>query len=176
MGVEGKRDMRDWMSKAVMALLMTLLLLPGVSHAILLQQMPLIGLRGVNVLVADMNPQAEQLGLTKAEIQTDVELRLRKAGIRILTEKESAETPGVHYLIVRVNTDIKPGSALCAFNIRVLVRETVTLESGFSTDGTIWNTEALGSVETGNIRKIRDSVRARVDEFIFDYLAANPKK
>lgn len=176
MGVEGRKDMRDWMSKAVVALLVTLLLLPGVSHALMLEQTSLVGLKGINVLVEDMNPQAERLGLTTAEIQKDVELRLRKAGIRILTEKESSEMPGIHYLLVRVNTYIRSGSPLCAFNIRVLVKQTVTLETGFSTVATIWNTEALGSVETDNIRKIRDSVGGLVDKFINDYLAANPKK
>ena len=176
MGVEGRKDMRDWMSKAVVALLVTLLLLPGVSHALMLQQLALVGLKGVSVLVDDMNPEAERLGLTKAQIQTDVESRLRKAGIRVLTEKESAEMPGMHYLIVRVNTYIRSGSAFCSFSIRVLVRETVTIETGFSTVGTIWNTEGIGSVETDNIRKIRDSVDGMVDRFINDYLAANPKK
>ena len=176
MGVEGRKDMRDWMSKAVVALLVTLLLLPGVSHAIMLRQTALVGLKGITVLVEDMNPQAERLGLTTAEIQTDVELRLRKAGIRVLTEKESAEMPGIHILYVRVNTNIKSGSALCAVNISVVLKEDVTLETGFPTVGTIWNTEAVGSVETDNIRKIRGSVGDLVDRFINDYLEANPKK
>jgi len=60
--------MRDWMSKAVVALLVTFLLLPDVSHAVMLQQRALVGLRGVSVLVDDRNPEVERLGLTKAQI------------------------------------------------------------------------------------------------------------
>jgi hypothetical protein len=44
------------------------------------------GLHGVYVLVEDLRPEVEQAGLTVAMIRTDAELKLRLAGIRVLTQ------------------------------------------------------------------------------------------
>jgi len=71
--------------KAVVALAVALSLLPGVSHALTLKQKALVGLKGVGVDVAKISPEAERLGLTAAQVKTDVELRLRKARVRVLT-------------------------------------------------------------------------------------------
>lgn len=51
----------------------------------------LTGLEGVQVLVEDVNPKAEKYGLTQHLLQTEVELRLRQHGIRILTDGEFEE-------------------------------------------------------------------------------------
>ena len=37
--------------------------------------------------------EVERAGLTKQQLQTDVELRLRQAGIRVLTEQEQLIVP-----------------------------------------------------------------------------------
>jgi hypothetical protein len=52
------------------------------------------GLDGVQVVVEDLQPDVERNGLTRQQLQTDVELRLRKAGIRVLTEQELDRAPG----------------------------------------------------------------------------------
>src|SRR5437879_13447851 len=52
------------------------------------------GLEGVWVVVEGLGPDVEQAGLTKQQLQTDVELWLRKAGIPVLTEKVVLEVPG----------------------------------------------------------------------------------
>ena len=160
---------------AVVALV-SLILLPGVSHALTPKQQALVGLKGVEVVVEDIRPEAERLGLTEAQIQTDVELRLRKAGVRVLTAKESDETPGVPFLYVNVTTIFFQKTSAVVYSIFVQLKEAVTLKRGFIAVGAIWNTGSVGTVGTSNIRKIRVSVGDKVDEFINDYLAANPKK
>jgi hypothetical protein len=40
------------------------------------------GLIGVRVVVAQLDPAVQRLGLSMPQVQTDVELRLRAAGIR----------------------------------------------------------------------------------------------
>ena len=42
------------------------------------------GIEGVGVVVESLDPEVERAGLTKHQLQTDVELQLRKAGIRVL--------------------------------------------------------------------------------------------
>lgn len=49
----------------------------------------LAGLDGVSVSVGNVNPKAEKFGLTRQLLQTDMELRLRQHGIRILTHEEA---------------------------------------------------------------------------------------
>lgn len=148
-----------------LSLLMAFLLLPGISHALTVKQNALVGLKGVYVSVEDMTPQAEQLGLNKDQIKADIELRLRKAGIRLLTGKEWQEMPGGSFFYVMVNTH----------SARVDLTELVTLARGFKTLGIIWHAEGGGTVRINKINEIRSLVGDLVDEFINDYLAANPK-
>ena len=60
------------------------------------------GLAGVAVTVNDLPKEAEQDGLLKAQLQTDVELRLRKAGIMVVTAEQWINEPGQPTLSVRV--------------------------------------------------------------------------
>src|SRR5262249_26285995 len=62
------------------------------------------GLRVVEVVVEDIPKDAEADGRTTQQIQTDVELRLRKAGIRVLSKTESLKTPGDPALYIGVST------------------------------------------------------------------------
>jgi hypothetical protein len=163
-------------SKVMVVILVVLLLLPGVSHALTDQQKALVGLRGVFVLVADMKPEAERLGLTPAQIKTDVELRLRKAGIRVLAKEECEETPGMPFLYVDLHTAFRQGSYPVTFLIQIKLMEWVTLARGFGIYGAIWSTSGHGGAGVSNAREMRGYVGDTVDQFINDYLAANPKK
>src|SRR5262245_50071404 len=66
------------------------------------------GLHGVRVVVEAMEPNIERDGLTRQQILTDVELRLRKSGIRVLTREERQRAPGQPWLYVRVSTRQSP--------------------------------------------------------------------
>jgi hypothetical protein len=165
--------LKEKIQAAVIVLVIALLLVPGLSHALTLKQKALVGLKGMDVLVEKMNPQAERLGLGEGQIKTDVELRLRKAGVRVLTEKESLETPEMPALYVNITTVFK--SNICAYSIHVSLSERVTLASGFQTTGFIWDIGEIGFIGPENISKIRGYVGGQVDRFINDYLAANPK-
>jgi hypothetical protein len=161
--------------KVVVVMAVALLLLPGVSHALTLQQKALVGLKGVGVDVAKISPEAERLGLTAAQVKTDVELRLRKARVRVLTEKERLETPGNPFFHLVVTAGVSQDSASIAFSIGVELVEWVTLARGFETWGAIWRKGAAGRGGINNIGDIRGAVGDKVDEFINDYLAANPQ-
>jgi hypothetical protein len=168
---------RKWFTGTILAaLVMGLLLLPGVSWAITPNPKALAGLKGVYVLIEVLNPQAERLGLTKDQIKTDVELRLLKAGVRVLTEEEQRITPGKPSLYVNINTHIEKDLAVIPLSIRIDLNEIVTLATGIKTIGTIWHTGSVGVVGKKSIKKIRDAVNQDIDRFINDYLAANRKR
>jgi hypothetical protein len=163
----------------VVALLAVFLLLPTFSNALTLQQKALVGLKGVGVVV-EVEPEAKRLGLTPEQIKTDVELRLRKAGVGVLTAEERFKTPGAPYLYVTVTiymlATTGPYSRGCAFSHLEGLYEIVTLANGFKTDGAIWSTAGVGAVDIDEMETyIRRLVGDRVDGFINDYLEANPK-
>jgi hypothetical protein len=51
MEIAGRENMRVWLSKVVVALVVSFLLLPDVSHALTVYQKALAGLKGVEVVV-----------------------------------------------------------------------------------------------------------------------------
>ena len=53
---------------------------------------------GVQVVVAPVAPNVARAELTKQQLQTDVELQLQHAGIRVLTPEERHEMPGAPWL------------------------------------------------------------------------------
>ena len=134
------------------------------------------GLKGVYVLVEPLEAEVERDGLNQTSIQTDVELRLRQAGIKVLTEAERLAAPGTPFLYVLVNA--KSGSPY-AFSINVELCQDVRLDRDPSmqiSGATTWSVTAVGTVGRNNLRDIRDMVKDYVDRFINAYLSVNPKK
>ena len=136
------------------------------------------GLKGVQVVVEELRPEIERAGLKKQQLQTDVELRLRKAGIRVLTRKERLKTPGTPLLYLNVNALTAVDNKAVVFGISVELNQEVRLvrDPKIIVDATTWSTDSVGIADVNNIRDIRRRVGDRVDVFINAYLAMNPKK
>lgn len=134
------------------------------------------GLRGLSVLVEALETEVERNGLNKASIQTDVELKLRQAGIAVLTEAGSHAAPGEPFLYVNVSTS---GGPLYAYSIEVEFRQTVRLDRDPSIKifgATTWSVGGGGAVGQHSLRDIRDGIEDYVDGFINAYLSVNPKR
>lgn len=138
----------------------------------------LAGLAGVYVIVEAMGAAVEREGLSRSTLQTDVEVKLRQAGIRVLTETEWVVAPGAPYLYLRVAT-VRAGelslyavAILLHFHQDVLLARTPTRALSAPT----WRTAWVGAVGTKEFSWVRENVRDKVDEFINAYLAANPKR
>ena len=143
------------------------------------QSETLTGLKGVGVLVEDLTTVEKEAGLTKSQIQTDVELKLRLAGIKVLSKEERIKIFGGAYLYVTINSIKLSPSTNIAFNIYVSLRQDALLLKDWNTicpAGT-WEQHAIGvaprSYFVGDARK---GLKDAVDKFINDYLAANPKE
>jgi hypothetical protein len=136
-------------------------------------------LEGVRVLVEDFTPEVGRDGLTRQQVQTAVERRLRTAGIQVLTEREWATTPGNPYLAVRVNARQTTGelSGLYAYAIAVEFKQTAVLvrDSDLRAMGAAtWSVGASGSVDRDHLRQIGAAVDAQIDHFITAYRSVNP--
>jgi len=151
------------------------------------QREVLQGLRAVAVMVQVVDPHhgAERAGLSKATLQTDVELRLRKNRIRVLTEREEVlSAPGLPVLWLTVNVSSlgemsRALEGLHVVEISLSLKEDVVLARNPELQcwATTWHKHALGAVGTYKLASYpRDFVRDLVDTFCNDYLTANPNK
>jgi hypothetical protein len=134
------------------------------------------GLKGVGVVVELLSPEIEKEGLRTEDVKTDVAMRLRHAGIPVLTEEERLKAPGAPSLSVWLMGS-KTGTQLYACSIRVELSQTVILERAQSVHAMAptWNITSFGFVGMNLLRSIRDYLDGPLDSFIGAYLAENPK-
>jgi hypothetical protein len=156
----------------------------------------------VYVVIAGITPEIEQNGMSAQQLKTDVESKLRKAGINVITtweERESAESfPAGLYVIINalksdilkrtIDIDYYAISIHCELIQRCLplTHEIVSLMSEQNIDpayvsfhsalACTWSTSNVYLAGGERIIDIRDCVQELVDHFIKAYLSANPKR
>lgn len=158
-------------ASAVIGMALFLLTVPSLAIDIPNERATLKGLKAVNLAVERIDPEAEKDGLTKSQLQTDVELRLSQAGIKV--DHLSDE-----YLYVNVNT-LKGERGVYSYSVHVelhqavmLVRDPKIIYYGAAT----WSLGRIGTVGSGHLREVREDVADFVDKFINAYLEQNPKQ
>ena len=131
-------------------------------------------LRGVNiveVVIEAIDPVAEQDGLTRSQLQTDVEERLRRAGITV------GPTLTGH-LYVNVDTVKGEHGQAYAYNVSVQYVQQVVLPRDPKAPifAPTWDTGGVGLISTNRLREVRQDVANYVDQFIKAHLEQNPKR
>ena len=169
------------MRSAVLASLCVLLSAAAAHSQDIDQRMSLKGLPGVyvNTMFQGEDEYSSRSTFTKQQVQTDVELRLRKAGIRVLTKEEMENIVPFPSLIVRValfRSIHRDLSDLYAFSIDVNVSQYVRLTNGRNVLAPTWSQSTMGLTGNEHVGELKSYVSNLVDEFINDYLAANPTK
>jgi len=168
---------RNW----IVAGIMLLVCVGGVLAGLISEQRVLAGLQGVHVLFEDLSPGAKEAGLTKEQIQTDVELKLRLAGIKVLSKEEVLATKslpclGVTVTVVRAHERPIP---ICGYAISVFLCERVILIRDPNTSASVktWDDGRIGVASRRVLREvIQEDIKDSVDAFINDYLAVNPRQ
>jgi len=159
------------MKKTIMSIAAILLFYP-VSMAQVLPGSPLKGLTEVMVIVEDPPLEVAREGITRDQLQKDVELQLKQAGINVPKELGS-------FLHVNI-LGLKPANCqIYAFHIEVTLRQTVILDreppSKLDKCAT-WKIGGISFVEMANLSKIREEVKFYVDGFINTWRFENSKK
>ena len=146
------------------------------------QQDSLGGLIGVTVTVNPFEPSLDGTSLTQDLVQTDAELRLRKAGISVVDSKQFGKQFGnVAILFIGVNLmKLDPiDKTIYAINMSV-VQPAKLLRISTNTPPKLyamtWKDDVLGHVNNDKLSVIRQSIGDEVDKFANDFLAANPKQ
>jgi len=131
-------------------------------------------LKKVFVDVEELDFRVERIGLTTDHLRTDAELKLRRAGIKVQSAKESIRTPGIPQLYIMVKV-IGTSSGDYAAHIRLELREAVRLtrNPGMEVFTSTWTTGKFGVTPT--LSDVRQQEQALLDNFITEYRAANPK-
>jgi hypothetical protein len=131
---------------------------------------------GVQVVVASVAPAVERAGLTRQQLQTNVEFQLQQAGMRVLTYEERHAMPGAPWLYIHVNVVLSPDVRLVPYHIRVELRQGAILQTYlYQADVSTWNAGETGVVGKTQLASLRTYVRDRVDEFITAYLSVHPR-
>jgi len=141
------------------------------------------GLQGVEVLIEELNSDLENLSLTSIQIQSDVEAKLRKAGVPVLSIEENEKIQPLRkpYLYIRINScKLTSRKESVAFNIGIALNQQVSLraqaESKKCFFAPTWYKNVVGAAGRRNVQDILDTVQDLTDKFINAYLKANPKE
>jgi hypothetical protein len=109
-------------------------------------------------------------------LQREIEARLNKAGIKVLTWDQALKTPGSPFLYVVVNTH-ESEKYWYAYDIRIELQQLVSMAANpkvRAMAGT-WSTNMTGIANIGTLQVIKDDVGVLVGKFVQVYKAANKK-
>jgi hypothetical protein len=132
------------------------------------------GHQRIGVVIENLTSEIENKGITRDQLQADVEVALRKSGIRI-----DNDSPG--YLYVNINiisAKTSQGVELgLAYDVQVQFKQLATLSiNKVIAVVTTWESGTTGVVGHGDVGAIRNRINDFVTRFINDFLAANPSK
>jgi hypothetical protein len=139
------------------------------------------GLQGVYVILEDMQPNIQKYalkaGLTKEQLQKDIEHRLKENGINAFSKDEWMRTPGNPVLYVNVNTH-ETEKYWYAYDIKTELQQVVHVEANpkARTLAATWSINITGMANIGNLQVIKGDVGVLVGRFVEAYKAVNGKK
>ena len=132
------------------------------------------GVEAFDVAVEAINENA--LGLTRDDLQTDVELRCRQAGIKL----EEIPAPYLYINVALLEEHYvggKPTNAYAAF-VDVRFEQEVLLERdpGIHVVAATWSVGEMVTGPSTELRELcRQAVRDQVDKFLDAFLEQNPR-
>ncbi len=132
-------------------------------------------LKGIDtlfVVVENLSDAAKALNLTTDVIQTDVELKLRLAGIHVVKLQVGAKLSGSPYLYVNVTATEDHRAAYV--DVELDQDATLVRNSTYAQGVTTWSTGVILSNASG--QDVRNYIKDHIDKFLNDWLSVNPKK
>ncbi len=143
-----------------------------------LARLSLKGLQGIPVLIEELPPEFKEAGLTEYQVQTDVELKLRKAGIKVLSEMDDAPgNPSLYIQIWGTKSKNLPDSFSVIFGIELQQKVLLFRDHHLILWAPTWGLSNWGLIpETNFTQRVREKIKDLTDRFINAYLSVNPKR
>jgi hypothetical protein len=135
------------------------------------------GIKSLSVLVSTIPEDMKMEGVTRDALETAVELPLRMSGLKVLSGEEIFKLPLVPLLFVNIAG--KVNGPLLQWAVDLELKEIVypNRNRNRAIAGAVtWRRESSGTVGKAKVDQFREPVRDLVDQFLNDYLKANPKK
>ena len=129
------------------------------------------GFFSMRVIISDFDSELLKAGLSKNQLQTDVETKLSSAGIKVLNKEDWIKTKGCPILNVSAYPTItSDGYAYC---ILVEFFQVATLKcGGLSKLVSTWNIHTVGTAS--DMKILRTSIKDKTDRFLNAWLSVNP--
>ena len=140
-------------------------------------------LPGVGVKIY-LDENDKQYGLTEQVLQVDTELRLRKFDITVFSDEQWKRVEGEPLLTVAPTVVSGDEVSFAAVSIKVKLYQNVLLQrnpnlfpSGIYPHGITWEVGGTVLCRKDEVRKsVREHLKDFINQFIYDYLAVNPKE
>ena len=130
------------------------------------------GITAVRVVVEDFSSVLIAAGLNKDQIQQDVELRLRKAGVKVVSQ-DTDSAPFIDLVIGGVNVS-RTNATAYAMTLALYQSVLLQRDPSIKLTAQTWSSSlAVGYFV--NVPQVRNSVGDVVDAFINDYLSQNQR-
>jgi hypothetical protein len=147
------------------------------------RQIFLVGLEGVQVYVDSLRNDRQSYGLTREQLQIDVELQLRQAGIRVFSAQELLKMPRQPVLFVTVAyqpvvyADLREvGVYACSITMQLFEDMRLERDARISSLASGWTRQGVNAIPVSLFAKmVREALHDLTASFVNDYLAANPK-
>ncbi len=142
------------------------------------ERITLVGLTAVHVVVYDMGGEGERAGLAPSSLQAELQQRLRRAGLRALGATEALTSPGRPTLELRMSllkTQDMP--QLYLYSVDLALRQQIRLgrDRTIESFAITWSEPPqVGTAEPTRLSVVQAAVRAKVEQFITAWQAANP--
>jgi hypothetical protein len=134
-------------------------------------RLTLRGIKEVNVVIESVEQEIQNLGLSQAQLQADVETKMREANITVVQQIERGR-PAV-YLYVQVIRPEKINRLFYSVSLSLLQNVILERDQEVRTNTDTWVARMLGM--SSGVEAIRSDIRSLLDQFIEDYRKANQK-
>lgn len=135
-------------------------------------------IQGVMVITEELQPNLTKYVKknipSKEVLQMAVELRLKKAGVKVLTYDEWMKSPGRPVLYVNINTH-EHEKYWFVYNISLDLQQVVFLESNPKSRAlaSTWSLNVTGITNIGSLGAIQHNILYLADQFIGAYKSVN---
>ena len=126
----------------------------------------LAGIAGVEIVVEDPGPGLQRLGVSGLTLRADVELLLRRGGVRVIGQVDACDS--LPCLYVHVTATTGPGTS--AYFVHVGLQQMVSLSRNpsFAVSVETWHAQGRVGLVTGGRMpgRVADAVSSEVAQFV----------
>lgn len=134
------------------------------------------GIHSLYVTIENLHPDAAEIGLDSMVVRKDIEDKFKAAGITIPFALIGNDDPYLNVAIT-VHYDKATNFVYYALHISLLQPVVLAKTSNLSCYGRTWFTSGAGGVaKKESVQVIREEINRKIDAFLKDYRAVNPKK